>query len=91
MTFKTMGDVRAANSQITGHWFDRDTMQFFNTRIESQLIAGRYFITSERRDNTFPRLFSVRQALPDGRIETVGRFQAYESKEAALAALEAIR
>ena len=89
-TYKTIADVREANAMIKGFWFEPDTMRFFNTRIESKLIGGKYFITSERRDDQFPRLYSVRMATPDGRIETIGRFQAYGSKDEARAALRAL-
>lgn len=80
-TYQTIEDVKAANRQIGGHWFDRSTMRFFNTKIESGLIGGKYFITSERRDDDCPRLFTVREARPDGGIGTVGEFQGYQSRE----------
>ena len=85
-----MNDVRARNNQFNGHWFDREAMEFFRTIIESELIAGRYFITSEQREDHTPRLFSVRMAEPSGAIETVGRFQGYASLEQARAAITAL-
>lgn len=73
-TFKTLADVRAANQAIGNHWFDRATMRWWKTRIESSLRGGRFFITSEDEfciDGRRPRrVYSVREALPDGSIKT---------------------
>lgn len=73
--FKTITDVRAANRASGQHWFSRKTMGFFNSRIESRLYGGRFFVTSERMELTMPKRYSVREALPDGDIKTVGNFQ----------------
>lgn len=88
-TYETMADVKSANRQIGNHWFERGTMRFFNTKIESGLIGGKYFITSERYNENSPRLFTVRRAEPDGTIGTVGEFQAYRSREDAREAIKA--
>jgi hypothetical protein len=80
-TYRSMADVESANRQIGNHWFDRDTMRFFNTKIESGLIGGKYFITSERYDEDRPRRYSVRRADTDGTIDTVGEFHAHLTRE----------
>lgn len=82
-TFTTIADVRAANKAAGQHWFERGTMRFFQTRIESALYGGRCFITSEQCPigTGHPRLYSIREALPTGRIETVGEFQQYRHIE----------
>jgi hypothetical protein len=87
--FKTMADVRAANRLIGNHWFERSTMRFFKCRIESTLVRGQYFITSEERPDG-PRRYSVRCAKPDGTIDTVGEFFAYLTKEDARDAIRAL-
>ena len=73
--FKTMADVRAANKALGNHWFDTETMKWWKTCIESSLIAGRYFITSEDEfalDGSVPkRIFAVRYANDNGSIETL--------------------
>jgi hypothetical protein len=89
-TYLTMQDVIDANKSIGHHWFDRETLRFFNTRIESSLIAGEYFITSERVDDRDRRRYSLRRAKPDGTVETIGAFQAYASKSEALNAARAM-
>jgi len=71
--------VAQKNRAIGRHWFDADTMDFFTTRIESGLILGSYFITSEQYDDDAPRLFTVRHAEESGEINTVGEFQGYKS------------
>lgn len=88
MTFLNIADVRRANKAKGHHWFDKATMEFFASRIESRLIAGRYFITSEKTgfdDET--RAFSVRVAHDDGSINTLSEFQEYADLDAARAAV----
>jgi hypothetical protein len=94
-TYRTMDDVIAANRAIGNHWFEPSTMRFFKTRIESGAVA-RYdddgkptrarFITSEKGPDGV-RKYSVREAQPDGTIDTVGEFQQYRTRDAARAAL----
>jgi len=81
--FQTMAQVKAANKAIGHHWFERSTMRFFNSVIESGLLRGRFFITSERRELDFPKRYTVRRAQADGSIETVGTFQGYSDIELA--------
>lgn len=85
-TYRTMDDVIAANRAIGNHWFDASTMRFFKTRIESGLVAGKRFITSEKGPDEVRR-YTVREAQPDGTIDTVGEFQQYRTRDAARAAI----
>lgn len=77
--FSTMYEVIEANRASGHHWFSPSSMRFFGTRIESELIEGRWFVTSECQDDaTMPRMFTVREVTDEGRtIETVGEFMAY--------------
>lgn len=77
--FKTIADVKQCNRT----WFEPGAMRFFRTRVESALIAGRYFITSEKYSDDAPRLYSIREVDAECEIETVGKFQGYGSREAA--------
>jgi hypothetical protein len=86
--YRTIEDVKAANRSIGNHWFDRSTLRFFNCKIESGLIGGRYFITSERMELTMPKRYSVRIAKDDGTINTLGEFQQYYSIEDAREAIK---
>lgn len=93
--FTSIPAVKAAFNAAGNFWFGRSTMRFFNTKIESSLIGGRYFITSERYEIEEPKLFNIRKVVreSDGRldIETVGEHMTYTTKQQALNALEEYR
>lgn len=74
--FKTIADVRAANQDAGNHFFDRDTMRFFKSRIVSNLYGGRYFITSEQGPHG-PRKFTIREAHENGDVTTASSFMQY--------------
>ena len=80
-----MSDIRATYSPGPGrHWFDRDTMRFFGTRLPRAGITGQggvFFVTSEQPPHG-PRAYSVRKLLGEGRIETVGDFCAMSKYDA---------
>lgn len=80
MPFESMSHLRAANKVAEHHFFERDTMKFFSSRIESGLYKGRYFVTSEQYDSESPRLYTVRHAREDGTIHTVGEFQHFKTR-----------
>jgi hypothetical protein len=71
--FKTIAQVKKANKAAGMHFFSKDTMQVWNSRIHGKnLIGGRYFITSEQYDH-WPRHYTVRMVKNvKGHIETVG-------------------
>ena len=87
----TMDHVRRANRARGHHFFSVGAMAFFSSRIESGLIDGRYFVTSEAFDETSERRFTLREVEDDGAVETLGAFQEHATIEAALAAIEAAR
>lgn len=73
-----------------GHWFDKDTLRFFGSRISDQLFYGSkniYFVSSEVGPHQLKRLYTVRQYNPEtGAIETIGDFQQYKSMSGAKSA-----
>ena len=88
--FKTMQEVKQANKQIGNHFFDKKTMEFFNSKIESSLIEKnekQYFITSEQftgpGEYIGKRLYTIREVKPNGEIKTIGEFQGYNTKQEA--------
>jgi hypothetical protein len=96
--FESIRNVVRANAAAGGFWFSPATMQHFNSRVESNLIRGRYFITSEQRE-AYPyidvrgqeqpateRKYTVRYVQDDASIETIGDFMAYDSGAAAMEA-----
>lgn len=83
---RTIADLKALNRENGFHFFDRDTMRFFRSRIESGIIAGNRFITSEQFNDDTARKFTVRQFDNQGRISEVGEFQQHATRAAAVAA-----
>jgi hypothetical protein len=50
-----------------GHFFTKDMMRFFRSRVLSEVFAGTkevYFVTSERMDSNHPRAYTVRAYNP---------------------------
>lgn len=75
------------------HWFSKSNMRFFDTKIHNtELIAGRYFITSEEAEPVTvsggaivapyngERRFTIREFV-NGEVYTVGDFMKYGSIE----------
>lgn len=79
----------------TGHWFDKDTLRFFGSRISKRVYPapnGTYFVSSERNGDS-PRLYTVRLAFLDAgkaEIRTVGEFQGFVTSAAAHRAAAAL-
>jgi len=81
-----------ARSNPNGHWFDRDTVRFFKTklpRVAYEGNAGVLFVTSET-DPSGETAYSVRRQLPNGDIETVGKFHSYKTSADARAAIKSL-
>lgn len=68
--FTSIDQVKRANKAAGLHFFDKDTISFWNSKIEPRIYAGRYFITSEQFEEGDPRLYSVRDAEESGRVKT---------------------
>lgn len=90
--YDSIESIKAANEAAGFHYFSPATMRHWQSRILSGVIGGRYFITSEARPDIItsrgvtpagPRLYTIREALPDGSIDTVGDFQGYVRPEQA--------
>jgi hypothetical protein len=79
--YRDMTYVKWVNEDLGHHFFERDTMRFFNSKVVSGLYAGRFFITSERAPHANAAKCTIRQAMPSGSIQTVGDFQQYHSIE----------
>lgn len=89
--FTSMRHVREANRDHGHYWFEPATLRFFRSRPGRRLYGGRYFISSEQfvGSNGYraPRRYTVREVSADGSIDTVGAFQAYETRAQAVAAI----
>ena len=84
--YTNLADVKATNRLAGQHWFDPESMEFFKSKIETELIDGRYFISSEQSP-WGPRAYSIRIADENGEIDTVGEFMGHETLKLAKLAL----
>jgi len=87
--------IKAKNKAEGGHFFDKDAMRFFNSRIEVKKakVKGRkaFFVTSERFNETYPKKYTIHMMnLDTGRTDAQGEFQKYKSREEALSDLKEI-
>lgn len=68
-------------------WFEPGAMKFFKCRLgNGKVYGGKYFVTSEHNSSSYynyPRMYTIREIRPDG-IDTVGEFQAYDTKREAI-------
>lgn len=78
-----------------GHYFDKSTMRFFNSRVLSAVFPGKtevYFVTSEQfvgSEYTAPRAYTVRAFNPEtDSIRTVEPFNKMTRYKALSAAKE---
>lgn len=60
----TISDVKILNRKAGRHFFDHETMKFFSSKIESSLLKGNYFITSEKPPRN-PRYYVIRRYNPN--------------------------
>lgn len=83
-TFVSVYDLRGAVVESGCHFFDRDTLRFFRSRIGSNIYGGRLFVTSEQAGDDSPRLYTIRMVRqyldrPMLDVTTVGGFQRFKS------------
>ena len=77
-------EVRAHHRNRRVDWFDAGP--YFGTRVETGMLEGRLFLTSEQFEPSegepWERRWTVRAVHDDGWIETVGPFYELTSAEA---------
>ena len=83
-TFVSMYDLRGAVAESGSHFFDRDTLRFFRSRIGNNIYGGRLFVTSEQAGDDSPRRYTIRMVRqyldrPMLDVTTVGGFQHFRS------------
>jgi hypothetical protein len=81
-----IAEVKAANAALGHGWFEPSSMGWFETKIETNVQRGRYFVTSEQPPSG-PRTFSVREIDDEGRVTTVGEFGGHATRRDAFRAL----
>lgn len=65
------------NLNENGHWFDKDTLSFFNSKMPQRGFKHKdsyYFITSEKFGDNERKYTPRRLDLNTGEIETIGEF-----------------
>lgn len=92
VTFTSVSQMKVAVKNSGSHFFDHDTMRFFNSKIESPILSGRFFITSEYMEDPAEKRYTVRyftQGAPHEMMESeqVGEFQQYATRAEAKGAL----
>lgn len=90
----TIAQAKENNRSAGQHWFEPDTMRFFNSRIGRRMYGrrmyGRYFVSSEQGPDGIRR-YSIRQSMPNGHIETVGTFGQFSTSASATRAAKSLR
>lgn len=87
--FKNMSEVKAKNKEAGFYFFSPGTMKFFNSKIESPLLMGRYFIDSSvfvsSDGKTRNKYYTVRWVENNGNIRTleIGGTTKFKDKQAA--------
>lgn len=90
----TSTDLKAKYYRLNpkGHFFDKETMRFFKSRIEA-VLQDDYFITSESRsfrDDT--RVYTVRQLMGENdHVREIGEFGEHDTLKQARKALKNYR
>lgn len=80
----SMADVRFYNQRNGQHFFSRNNMRFFASRVESSLLSGDYFITSEKAGFVSnKRVYTARQVSDDFSVVTLSPCRLH-SKEGAM-------
>ena len=74
----TISDIMRLHKKSGGHFFDKQTMDFFQSQCYPE-VFGSYFITSEVSPDSVMRYTVRRFSASDGAIDTVGNFFAYEN------------
>lgn len=86
--FNSMEEIRNLNARVGLFFFQSEWMLMMDSTIESDVLYGCFFITRECNFDRSEHFYSIREALPDGRINTIGGFQQFETKGDAIDYLE---
>jgi hypothetical protein len=93
LRYPSLNAVKVANENRgrtlgRAYWFGASEMEHFGTRVYPALYGGKYFVTSEYKDyDRTARAFTIREALADGSIDTVGTFLGHDSMASAILAI----
>ena len=82
-SFKSIPDMKAKVKASGSNFFERETMEFFHSTLESPLIHGTYFVTSEYPDDPADKRYTARYFVVTGTgfmdHRAIGEYGAYAS------------
>ena len=87
----TISEIMEANKNAGYHFFDKQTLHFFNSLILPTIYEGRFFITSEKDKyaTNNVRKYTLREFLPEkSNIRTIGNYCEFETRRDAVSALK---
>ena len=80
-----MTEAKRIYKSYKGHFFDKNTMKFFGSRIESGLFKDYFFVTSELDFFGEKRAYTIRKFSENySNIENVSEFQKFGTKDEAM-------
>jgi hypothetical protein len=79
--------VKAKNYEAGQHWFSKDTMRFFNSKVPDEALKkgdNAFFISQEDDFDRSGKVYTIRKAnLKTGEVDTIGDFGVITSKSEA--------
>lgn len=87
----SLADVKQLNEDAGQYFFEKGTMRFFNSCIETGLLKGGYFVTSERAPHGSRKYTARKVDYLNGSIETLGDFNECSTKDGAKDQIKADR
>lgn len=78
--YLTIEEIKEANADKGGYWFSEGALAFFNSIVYPTVYGGQWFISSEEPPMG-TRAYSIRVAMRNGDIGTVGEFMGYDTLE----------
>lgn len=88
MKFEDIAQVVVANHSCGQNWFDPAIVQIFQSKIETDLYNGRFFVTSEIKSSHEERRYTIRSVDSGGFISNFSSEGHYEKLEDAIDVLE---
>ena len=82
MIYLTIKEIEQRNKASGGHWFSKGAKAFFQSRVVTDVLHGRFFISRETNPSG-KTAYSVREAGERGNIETIGEFHSHKTVQAA--------
>lgn len=90
--FDSLPAMKKAVKVSGNHFFDKDAMEFFNSKIETSLFSGSFFVTSEYMDDPAEARYTARYFTHNEETGTyshhdIGGFNVHETVALAKAAI----